>query len=280
MTFITGFAGVGKSFVCMSIMAALSNGSELPDFSIAPKMKSVILLGEDGAADTLKPRMMMLGADEDNYFAMSIGVGLGASLSMDLGDDAFIPRLSQFIQQKEMGLLVIDPILSFTPHLDPRGEVQVRKVLGNLTVLAESTGCSIIAVSHKNKDRKQNNDLHRISGSQAFGAVARTVLEIIHDEHNDDKMILRVLKNNLAKKPAPLGFQVMEDENGEAVFEWLGELDEEISIRSLRKRNTPKIDRTIKFLERTLSAGPVSSSMIKSKAEREGIKEESGVERS
>ena len=103
--------------------------------------------------------------------------------------------------------------------------------------------------------------------------MARTVLEIIHDEHNDDKMILRVLKNNLAKKPAPLGFQVVEDENGEAVIEWLGELDEEISIRSLRKRNTPKIDRAIKFLERTLSAGPISSKTVKSLAEQEGIKD-------
>ena len=68
------------------------------------------------------------------------------------------------------------------------------------------------------------------------------------------------------------GFQVVEDENGEAVIEWLGELDEEISFRSLRKRNTPKIDRAIKFLKSTLSTGPVSSSTIKSLAEQEGIK--------
>jgi hypothetical protein len=99
------------------------------------------------------------------------------------------------------------------------------------------------------------------------------VLEIIHDEHNDDKMILRVLKNNLAKKPAPLGFQVVEDENGEAVIEWQGELDEELSITPLKKRNTPKIDRTIEFLERTLANGPVSSSSIKISAQKENIKE-------
>ena len=77
----------------------------------------------------------------------------------------------------------------------------------------------------------------------------------------------------MAKKPAPLGFQVVEDENGEGVIEWQGELDEELSITPLKKKNTPKIDRAVEFLELTLANGPVSSSSIKILAQKENIKE-------
>lgn len=266
LTVITGFAGVGKSFMCMSIMAALSTGGELPDYSNAPKMNSLILLGEDGAADTLKPRMEALGANHDRYFAIPLGIE-----KMDLRSNNFISQIAEYATKKSIGLIVIDPILSFTPGLDPRGEVQVREILGNLKWLGEETGSSIIAVSHKNKDRKQSNALHRISGSQAFGAVARSVLEVVEDENNPGQMLVNVLKNNLAKKPPPLGFCINEDETGSGVVEWLGELDDEESIRPLRKRNTPMKRRAIEFLERELSGGPIGKSNLEGMAHEVGI---------
>jgi len=64
LTLIAGEAGLGKSQVSIAMAAAVTTGGEWPCRERrAPQGNVVILSAEDGAADTVVPRLMAAGAD-------------------------------------------------------------------------------------------------------------------------------------------------------------------------------------------------------------------------
>ena len=65
-TLVGGDPGLGKSQLAISIAATITRGGQWPcGEGAAPKCSVVILCAEDGAADTVVPRLMAAGADRD-----------------------------------------------------------------------------------------------------------------------------------------------------------------------------------------------------------------------
>ena len=63
-TLIAGEAGLGKSQVTIAMAAAVTTGGTWPcGEGRAPLGNVIILSAEDGAADTIIPRLMAAGAD-------------------------------------------------------------------------------------------------------------------------------------------------------------------------------------------------------------------------
>src|SRR6266404_6204393 len=63
-TCVAGEPGTGKSQLSIAIIAAITTGDEWPcSEGRAPRGSVVILSAEDGAADTIVPRLMAAGAD-------------------------------------------------------------------------------------------------------------------------------------------------------------------------------------------------------------------------
>src|SRR5580658_5695832 len=61
---MAGMPGVGKSFVTCDLAARITTGGKWPDGSAAAPVSDVIFLsGEDGLADTVRPRLDAHGAD-------------------------------------------------------------------------------------------------------------------------------------------------------------------------------------------------------------------------
>jgi len=66
ISLLIGDPGIGKSTIAMNMTAALSNGKPLFDIETEHEPlqgKTIYLSDEDNEADTLKPRLMTLGAD-------------------------------------------------------------------------------------------------------------------------------------------------------------------------------------------------------------------------
>jgi putative DNA primase/helicase len=65
---LAGHAGDGKSTLAAAFAAIGSTGGTWPDGTQAPQIRTLFVLGEDSAEDTLKPRLAQHGADMDQTF--------------------------------------------------------------------------------------------------------------------------------------------------------------------------------------------------------------------
>ena len=71
--------------------------------------------------------------------------------------------------------MIIDPVMEFMGgKTDTYKDSDIRRVLTPLIVMAEFTGCAIVAVTHPNKKTAETNSLFRMGGSLAFMAIARS----------------------------------------------------------------------------------------------------------
>ena len=63
LSLLVGTPGLGKTFVACDLSARVSRGEAFPDGSLPPIGQAAILTAEDGAGDTLRPRLDAAGAD-------------------------------------------------------------------------------------------------------------------------------------------------------------------------------------------------------------------------
>src|SRR5436190_2821831 len=69
LALLEGDPGLGKSLVALDLCARLSRGLGFPDGSPGPgPCGSLVLSGEDGEADTVRSRLVGLGADLGRIF--------------------------------------------------------------------------------------------------------------------------------------------------------------------------------------------------------------------
>src|SRR5947199_2428072 len=71
LAILDGDPGLGKSLVTLDVCARLSTGRPFPDGSPGPGVGSALILNrEDGAEDTIRPRLQALGADLARVFVL------------------------------------------------------------------------------------------------------------------------------------------------------------------------------------------------------------------
>src|SRR5262249_1409568 len=119
-----------------------------------------------------------------------------------------LPALEQFVDENDIGLVVIDPILAFLDGgIDSHKDQSIRDVLSVLKYVAEKTGAAFLLLRHLNK-RQGDAALYRGGGSIAFTAAARSALvvgEIPNEKHTYG---LAVAKCNLAAPEPTLTYTV------------------------------------------------------------------------
>ena len=170
----------------------------------------VIWSGEDGIEDTLVPRLMASGADCDNVHFIS-GILKGKEKrAFDPATD--IEPLHRRLEEiGNVRLLIIDPIVSAVQG-DSHKNAEVRRGLQPLVELAESLGCALLGITHFSKNTKQNTPVERLTGSLAFGALARIVL-IVSERENEAGSIEHVLcraKSNIGLDSGGFKYTVQE----------------------------------------------------------------------
>lgn len=133
---------IGKSFASLAIAAGLSNGRALP-FDREPEapLRSLIISREDNPADTIKPRLKLLGAD------MSM-VAVPHRNSQPSLDPNYIARV---LDEWPAAYIVIDPVIALAGGKNTDRAAEVRSLLDPLVNIAARYNAAIVLIRHLNK---------------------------------------------------------------------------------------------------------------------------------
>jgi putative DNA primase/helicase len=196
---IGGQPGAGKTTLAMKIAAAVSMGGRWPDGTTATKGNVVIWSGEDDPADALVPRLAASGADLSRVFFVQDVLERKERRPFDPAKD--IGPLKQAIEAAGGAvLLVVDPIVSAVAG-DSHKNGETRRSLQPLVNLASDVRAALLGVTHFSKGTSGREPIERITGSIAFGALARVVMVAAKEPETEDgtagRRILARAKSNI-----------------------------------------------------------------------------------
>jgi hypothetical protein len=273
LTVFDGDPGLGKSTITLNLTARLSTGSPFPDGARPEGSYKVLLLSaEDGVEDTIVPRLEVAGANLANVDILDhVNDGSGPR-PVELPGD--LARVRKLVEDEGHALVVIDPLMAFLGgEVNAHRDQDVRRALYPLKLMAEATGCAVVAVRHLNK-MTGASALYRGGGSIGIVGAARGGLLVAPDPDDKGRVVLAVSKSNLAKFPPSLAYHVVGDELYDtARIVWEGpstHTAEDLLGRPL-ERPAEAQDDAEAFLARELAKGPRQRQELYDLAEVAGL---------
>jgi hypothetical protein len=257
---LAGLAGDGKSTLLAQLAATGSVGGSWPDGTPAPVFRTLFLLGEDALDDTLRPRLDLHGANADHVFAIETVLDNDGHHRF-FNVEKHLPLLEEAIGDYRIDFICIDPLTTITPGTDRNAEGATRDSLTPLIKLADRRNVAIFGIAHVGKPSPGNRTAaQRILGATAIHALARVILMTARGE--DDRMVLGVVKSNLAMKPDPLIWTRAED----GPITWHGVSDQ--NVEDLLQGAVSKAPRADAegFLRELLTAGSMASADVEQEA--------------
>ena len=168
LVIIAGDPGLGKSQVCLFVCATVSNGGKWPvSEETCDKGSVLILSAEDGAEDTIVPRLKAVDANLENiHIVQAVKLDKEKERAFDLTRD--VEQLRHTVKRIDnVRLIVVDPISAYMGNIDSHRNTEVRADLTPVVEFAEEIGACLLCVTHLNKGR-HGNTTSRVSGSIAF----------------------------------------------------------------------------------------------------------------
>ena len=212
LSVLQGNPGEGKTYFAMHLAAACTNGKLLPNMERMEPFNVIYQTAEDGLGDTVKPRLIEVGADLDRVLVID-----DSEVQLTLSDE----RIEKAIIENNARLVIIDPIQAYLgADVDMNRANEVRPIFMRLGQVAQRTGCAILLIGHLNKAAGMQS-LQRGLGSIDIAAAVRSVMFIGKLKHDPTMRILTHEKSSLAPPGASLAFS-LGDEGG---FRWVGEYD-------------------------------------------------------
>lgn len=221
MSILAGPPGVGKTFLSLALVTAITTGKPLPDqdgkSTIYPKPGNVLLLGnEDDIADTVRPRLDAMGADIHRVFRVEAKKNIRTRKRQAISLlDVDILRAS--IQKYEARLVVIDPVQAFIGgNVDMNNRQHISLVLTDIGELAKECDTAFLLLMHLNKGARDRT-LDKVTGSGEFTSKVRSVLMVGRDPQNPNLRVMAQEKMSVAKEGASVLFSL---DGG--MFTWAG----------------------------------------------------------
>jgi len=278
LTLLEGDPGCGKSWLSLAIAAILSRGWPFPGPDGAPAQvqtrepSSILFLaGEDGLADTVRPRLETIGGDPSRlFFLQGVVVKDDSQKEIEAVSLANLETLEEAVTEVRPKLLVVDPIQAFLGPIDMHRANEVRPLLAGLASLAEKHKFACLAIRHLTKSPKDQS-IYRGLGSIDFSAIARSILLIGRHPEDAGLRALAQVKNSLAPPGPSLAFEL-----GEHGFCWRGEC--EITAEALLAppqtgEKKLALEEAAEFLREALQGGPRPSKEVIREAESAGVSE-------
>ena len=214
MHVLGGAPGTGKTTISMALAATVTTAGSWPDGSRSPVGNVVIWSGEDDPADTLVPRLALSGADLSRvYFIADVFDGDGRR-SFDPARD-MDPLRRKLTEIGDVRLLIVDPIVSAVMG-DSHKNAEVRRSLQPLVDLAAFMRCALLGITHFSKGTGGRDPVERLTGSLAFGALARVVMVAAkHQEEGEDGRTVRLFiraKSNIGPDDGGFEYDLHQDE--------------------------------------------------------------------
>jgi hypothetical protein len=196
LTLLAGAGGTGKSTIAFNLAATITTAGVWPDGSRCAIAGNVLIWSsEDDPADTIKPRLMAVDADDSRYGVISgIVDEQGVSCAFDAARD--MEALREAVNRiGGISLLIIDPIVAAVTG-DMHKANDVRRSLQAIVDFAAECNCAVLGITHFAKGTAGKNSAERVIGSQAFAALARMVLVAAKEEESNRRVFTRAKSNN------------------------------------------------------------------------------------
>lgn len=205
---LQGAGGLGKTFLAVDIAARWTVGAPFHGEPHGRDPGTVLYFSaEDGASDTLKPRLLAAGGDDARFVVSNATVEQGddgreivRALSLSL-----VNEIEDALRETGASLLIIDPVTSFLgAGVDMNKANEVRPVLEALNALAESLDVTMLFVLHIGKTQlSPGQAAYRALGSVDFVNVARSILVVAEQE---GRKFLAHAKMNLSERADTLSY--------------------------------------------------------------------------
>jgi KaiC/GvpD/RAD55 family RecA-like ATPase len=279
LSLIGGVPGVGKSWLSLYIAAVLSKGWAWPDGrGNAPLGSTLIANAEDGAADTIKPRLLAMGADCSRIHVIDCVKHPGADGKLvergfTLAD---VGHLEDAIRRlRDCRVVVIDPVSAFLADADEHRNGEVRAMLKPLARLAERNGVAIILITHLTKNGSANS-VHRMIGSIAFAGAARSVWMVAKDREDPARRLMLLAKCNIAADDGGLAYSIIDGSIAWEPEPVLQSADDALAIENAGDHAQPGPEpearnQAAEWLRGVLASGEVAASKVKSEAADAGM---------
>jgi hypothetical protein len=269
---LAGAKGAGKSTLLFSLLAAISAGGKWPDGTQAQQGDVLVWSAEDDFDDTILPRFMAAGGDRNRLFNIDGVTEDGKTRSFDPSRD--IQGLINAAREvPDLKAVMVDPIVMAVSG-DSHKNAETRRGLQPLVDFAEARGVALIGITHFTKGTEGKDPVERVTGSLAFGALARVVLGAAANEDGNQRRLVRAASNigpsgggfEYALLQEPLtGF----DFSAQRVM-WGAMLHGPAKDLLEGLRGQSEVQRAMVFLTETLADRPVAVTDLKKAAEAKG----------
>jgi hypothetical protein len=273
ITILDGDPGLGKSTVMLDLAARLSTRRELPGGGLHEPLGTIVMMLEDGLADTVAPRLINAGADMTR-------IGALGTVTDEQGRER-VPVFPECLADIEnvmpvvgARLLIVDPIFNYLGENNAHRDQDVRNALTPLAYFAEQTGLAVVLLRHLNK-AAAIDALYRGQGSIGFIGIARSGLIGAKDPDDPERKLIASSKSNLGPTPPTLAYRLTGCDNGAARVDWDGVSSHtaQTMVQQDRDHDGGALGEAVRFLEEALADGPALGRIVKQRARDHDISE-------
>ena len=197
MHILAGPPGSAKTTIALAMTAVLTTAGRWPDGTRSGRGSVLMWSGEDDPADTLVPRLLAMGADLSRvaFIDAANEIMQGERRRVAFDPSRHLDALALQIADDPPALLVLDPIVSAVAG-DSHKNAEVRRGLQPLVDLARLHGTAVLGITHFTKGTTGRDPTERVTGSLAFGALARMVF--VASKGREGNRVFMKAKSNIA----------------------------------------------------------------------------------
>jgi len=210
---LAGAPEAGKTTLALSFAATISAGSHWPCGGKASAANVLIWTSEDNVSDTIKPRLIQMGANLKRIKLVG-GQQLSNGDERPFNPALDMPSLSEAAHAIPggVGFLIIDPIVAaIGAKTDSHRNSETRSALQPIVDFAEKTNCAVLGITHFTKGTAGKDPTDRVTGSLAFGALPRIVMLAAKNQSYDEGTPPRIFtraKSNIGPSGGGFGFDI------------------------------------------------------------------------
>jgi putative DNA primase/helicase len=168
----------------------------------------VIWTGEDNPAQTIKPRLLQMGADPKKVVIVKATRDEnGKPRPFNPSTDLSVLAAAARELPGGVDMLTIDPVVSVVGgKVDNGNNAGHREKLQPLVDFGKEMKCAVIGITHFTKGTIGKNPIDRVTGSLAFGAVTRVLFVATKNKTGDPERMFIMAKNNLGPTLGAFGY--------------------------------------------------------------------------
>ena len=258
LTLLVGAPGEGKSALALALAACVVKGTQWPDGTKIDKPGLVVWCETESAQAVNLERARAWSLPLDRILIPRAN-DLLDTIQLDTAEGW--EALETVCCRPGVRLVVVDSLSG--AHRRDENSAELRDLLTSLANLAQRTGLAMLVVHHLRKKGLFDSgkmDLDQVRGSSVIVQWARVVLALDRPdpEYAPNRVRLSQIKNNLARYPQPLGFEI-----GDTGLTF-GEAPEE-------PRTETQLDKACDLLRALLVAGPMPANDVFEEGEGAGL---------